>query len=284
MAKTTRTDGRSSGARTVEERPGQARGSARRPDKPGALGREPHEGESAPINAQQETRREIAEQAVKDANEGGERESPRAARARRISLGHNVDPELENRDTSNMPGNNNSPSQQPTMLESKGGTEQPHPTMAPRAARSGAGLLPPPGRSHDSSLDAGTGKPAGDAIRVRATQTGYYNHIRRREGDVFTLVAREGLLMQPVMKKAAKGDDSDAEQAVHPRTGEPMFRQVRGRLSARDQFSENWMEVVSDDETERTSTSRDAIKKRHDELLGALSGRPNDEDVTGAAD
>lgn len=288
MAKTNRTDGRRSGAgaRTVEQRPGQARGSARRPDPAGALGRQPLAGDSLPIGDVREERRARTEAAIKAANEAGdEKDSPRGARearARRVALGSNIDPELHDRDTSDMPGNNNSPSQQPTMLETKGGTDQPHPTMAPRAARSsGAALLPPPGRSHDSSLDA-VGPVEGDAIRVRATQTGYYNHIRRREGDVFTLVPRQGQILVPVMKKPKGGGEE--EQATHPRTGEPMFKPVQATLSPQDQFSDRWMEVVSDDETERTSTAKDAIKKRHDELLGNLSGRPNDEDVTGAAE
>lgn len=88
----------------------------------------------------------------------------------------------------------------------------------------------------------GTAKPAppatpSDAIpaRVRATRLGYYDHKRRREGDVFTLA------------------DSKKE------------------------FSERWMEYVSDDLPERITTGKQALQQFHDETLAGKS-------PTGAAD
>lgn len=276
MAKTANRDSRQSGRRVVEGRPGQATGASRARNTTPAREREPREGESVPADEVRQERAERTRKAVEAANEGA-REDPAVTRRR---LTPEVAPELSDIETGDYPENSSTPSQQPTMLETKGGTEQPHPTMAPRAARSGRGLEPPPGRSHDNSLH--TAGPKGEGtLRVRATRTGYYNHIRRREGDVFTLVGREGMLMQPVMAKAKDGEEP--EQRLHPRTGEPMFKNVKGTLTAEEQFSENWMEIVSDDEVERTSTSKDAIRKRHDEILGGQS-RTVDKDVTGAGD
>jgi|SRR6185503_1376806 len=265
---------RRSGARVVDKTPGTAQGSARANTAPAARLREPHAGESSgnAANPREERARraqEARERAENPDREDTTQQTPTArARAR---LGSEVAPADAEADTGDYESNQSTPSQQPTMLETKGGTEQPHPTMAPRAARSGAGLLPPPGRSHDRSIELAGTAPQG--MRVRATAPGYYNHIRRREGDVFTLVSREGLISEPVV------DTETGEQRVHPRTGEPMFRQVQGVLTPEEQFSDKWMEAVSDEEQETISTSRDAIRKRHDAILGG-GARTVDRDVT----
>lgn len=275
MAKTANRDSRQSGRRVVEGRPGQGTGASRAKNTTPAKERDPHEGESAPPDEVRQARAERTRQAVEDANKGAQED---VAVTRRRAMPE-IAPEVADIETDDYPQNSSTPSQQPTMLETKGGSEQPHPTMAPRAARSGRGLEPPPGRSHDNSLH--TAGPKGEGtLRVLATQTGYYNHIRRREGDVFTLVPRTGQLLVPVMVKDK--DSGEEVQRLHPRTDEPMFKNVKGTLSAEEQFSANWMEIVSDDEAERTSTSKDAIRKRHDEILGGQS-RTVDSDVTGAS-
>lgn len=61
-----------------------------------------------------------------------------------------------------------------------------------------------------------------DTIKVEATQLGYYEHKRRREGDVFVLVTRKD------------------------RYGNTM--------TAKSQFSKKWMKVVSQDTPEKVST------------------------------
>lgn len=61
-----------------------------------------------------------------------------------------------------------------------------------------------------------------DTIKVQATQLGYYEHKRRREGDVFTLVPRKD------------------------RYGNTM--------TAKAQFSKKWMKVVPDETPEKVST------------------------------
>jgi hypothetical protein len=59
-------------------------------------------------------------------------------------------------------------------------------------------------------------------IKVRATQLGYYEHKRRREGDVFILI---------------------------PRTD-----RYGNVMTARSQFSKKWMEIVPSDTPEKVST------------------------------
>ena len=167
------------------------------------------------------------------------------------------------------------PSQQPTGLENKGGLEQPHPTVAARAAKSG-NTAPPPGRSHDSTLRQFAPPGGAGTIRVRATATGYYEHIRRREGDVFDLKPREGTVTEVLHENP---DDPDSDPKLDPRTNLPRTRTVKRTITAEEQFSDRWMERVDAAEQERISTSRDAIRKAHDEML---SGRTRTEDVIGA--
>lgn len=182
--------------------------------------------------------------------------------------------ELERRDDGSAT-NSSTPSQQPTMLESRGGLEQPHPTMAPRAARSSR-QAPPVGRSHDSSLDrdATADAPSG-VIRVRATQLGYYRYIRRREGDVFDLVPIKNARVQQYVLEDP--DDPESDRKLNPSTNLPIVETVTRDLTAEEQFSEVWMERVDANEKERVTTARDAIRKAHDEILG---GRTVDRDVT----
>jgi len=59
-------------------------------------------------------------------------------------------------------------------------------------------------------------------IKVKATQLGYYEHKRRREGDVFVLV--------------------------------PRVDQFGNLMTAKSQFSKKWMELADPKEPERVST------------------------------
>ena len=59
-------------------------------------------------------------------------------------------------------------------------------------------------------------------IKVRATQLGYYEHKRRREGDVFVLI--------------------------------PITDRYGNIITARQQFSKKWMEVVPAETPEKVST------------------------------
>ena len=60
-------------------------------------------------------------------------------------------------------------------------------------------------------------------MRVRATRAGYYDHLRRREGDVFTLASITGLVM-------------DVKTGQH----------VSATIPPEKQFSSRWMEKVAD--------------------------------------
>lgn len=92
---------------------------------------------------------------------------------------------------------------------------------------------------------------ARDRIRVRALRTGYYEHVRRREGDVFTLVPRT----IPVMDE---------------NTGKPTGR--TRIYTAKEQFSENWMEFAPATARETLSTSKQHITKEHDAIIREKMG------------
>lgn len=85
-----------------------------------------------------------------------------------------------------------------------------------------------------------------ERIRVRATRTGYYEHVRRREGDVFTLIPRT----IPVMDR---------------KTGKPTGDSRI--LTAKEQFSEVWMELAPATARESVSTSKQHITKEHDKII-----------------
>ncbi len=85
-------------------------------------------------------------------------------------------------------------------------------------------------------------------MKVKATRTGYIYHVRRREGDVFTL--------KPIEAMVREKDHT---------TGREKF--VTKILTPEDQFSPNWMEKVEAKVPEKTSTSQQEIDRIHDELL-----------------
>lgn len=79
-------------------------------------------------------------------------------------------------------------------------------------------------------------------VRVVATKTGYYDHARRREGDVFDI-------------DAADFSDADGEKY------------------------QGWMRKVAATEELSISTSQDEINRQHDELLAMKAGTVSDKDV-----
>lgn len=106
-----------------------------------------------------------------------------------------------------------------------------------------------------------------ERIRVRATRTGYYEHVRRREGDVFTLIPRS----IPVMDR---------------KTGKPTGEMRI--FTAKEQFSEVWMELAPATARETVSTSKQHITKVHDaiirENMGLGDPNADDEGETGETD
>lgn len=317
-------DGRPRGAgqRVVEQprgrsHPGPARPSApaarvgRAGTRPGAQGR-PVPRPAASSNQQARERQRAAEKDAREADQqAADQEAERAQQAQDGTLGAQddpigddpltekqqaardkelagVEPSLRDMDTSGHAPNESTRSQQPTNLESKGGTEQPHPTVSARAGKSSR-QPGPPGRSHDpvatmrAILESTAGsRTEGGGIRVRATALGYYGFdspIRRREGDVFTLVPREGTVTEFVL-------DADGYQ-LEDRNGFPVTREVKRVLEPAEQFSDKWMEPVDADEEERLTTAQQAIDQKHQELLGeraasnrrGAEGRGNDQPV-----
>lgn len=94
-----------------------------------------------------------------------------------------------------------------------------------------------------------------DTMRVRAIVAGYIGDgplgmIYRNPGDVFTLIPRE----IPLLDAAGKAS-LDANGKLKTRT-----------LTAENQFSAVWMQVVDDDEPEVITTAQDEINKQVAEL------------------
>lgn len=96
-----------------------------------------------------------------------------------------------------------------------------------------------------------------EVIKVRATKMGYYDHARRREGDVFTLKPIEGAVK-----------DSDG-------------RNVKKKFfTAREQFSPNWMEEVKMSTPEKITTAPEALRAQQKILKEEKAGtQPIDDTV-----
>jgi len=90
-----------------------------------------------------------------------------------------------------------------------------------------------------------------DTIKVRATRTVFYEHARRREGDVFVLRQRIITETDPKTGRALLDDKKQPKQRI---------------LTAEEQFSCRSMERVDDDEPEHTTTAQEALDKAADEL------------------
>jgi hypothetical protein len=85
--------------------------------------------------------------------------------------------------------------------------------------------------------------------KVMATQLGYYDHIRRRPGDVFRISNRK--VREEDMELRVDGrDEADLPEG----------------LEYQD-FSERWMEVVPDNTPERVTLGNEALKQEHDRIL-----------------
>lgn len=86
-----------------------------------------------------------------------------------------------------------------------------------------------------------------ERIKVVATQDGYYQHVRRREGDVFLLI--------PVRTSAGKV------------------------VSAEEQFSKKWMERVSLQAKVNVSTSKQKLQEDHDSIIRERMGLNDPDDA-----
>lgn len=95
-------------------------------------------------------------------------------------------------------------------------------------------------------------KEGGPAIlRVRAILPGYYDHIRRRLGDIFTLRPYQITVVDPLTRKPALDDN---------------FKPKMRTLTVKEQFSGNWMEPVADDEEETLTSAQAALDDAQREI------------------
>ena len=91
----------------------------------------------------------------------------------------------------------------------------------------------------------------GERIKVRATQMGEYEYMRRREGDVFTLKPR-------MITLTTKGR-IDMDEHSHPKMR---------LLTAEEQFSPRWMERVDVEEMEMTTGAQVALSRATEDING----------------
>lgn len=93
----------------------------------------------------------------------------------------------------------------------------------------------------------------GPRIRVRVIDPRgvYYEHLRRREGDVFDL-----------NPKMITETDKNTGGPAFDEKGKPRMKLV----TAQEQFSPKTMEIVDMDEPEVVTTSKDAMQKAQNEL------------------
>lgn len=101
-----------------------------------------------------------------------------------------------------------------------------------------------------------------ERIRVVALSLGYYDHLRRREGDVFTLTPKVITVMTV--------DGAGNHKKVFDEKGKPKTR----IQTAEEQFSPRWMERVEMKAKDTISTSKQALQKKHDEILREKMGLP----------
>jgi hypothetical protein len=105
-------------------------------------------------------------------------------------------------------------------------------------------------------------KPKPQSIKVRAIAAGYIGDgplgmIYRNPGDVFTLVPREIVEINPKSGKAELDSETNALKVKV--------------LSPAEQFSANWMEVVPHDEPERLTTAQQEINRQVADIQGQKS-------------
>lgn len=94
-------------------------------------------------------------------------------------------------------------------------------------------------------------------IKVQATQMGYYDHIRRRPGDIFTI------------------SGETLEEDVKSSDGKKVLRKA-GTVAA---FSEKWMRRVAGNTPLRVTTVKEALQRNHDETLSKKMGVHEGDDV-----
>lgn len=93
---------------------------------------------------------------------------------------------------------------------------------------------------------------------------GFIDHIRRRPGDVFSIPDTPRRPLFPGEKKLVEQND-EAREAYE------QIKDSAGEVPS--QFSFRWMEPVSKDSAERTSTSQQALDKKSREIKQEKAGQ-----------
>ena len=131
-------------------------------------------------------------------------------------------------------------------------------------------------------------------MKVRATRIGYFNHLRRREGDVFNIPD------QP-RRKVRKSEEVETEEVTDHCTGSthrivkrrfrPDTQEVQAladKAGTVPQALGSWMEPVNGNTPEKTSTAQEALNKRSEELKAekqaSRAGNEEEQTATGNAE
>jgi hypothetical protein len=85
-------------------------------------------------------------------------------------------------------------------------------------------------------------KPKPTKLKVRALRTGYFEHIRRHENDVFVIRSKDGYIKTGTGKLIPK------------------------HFSAKDQFSESWMEIVDEATPEKVTGAQAALSSASNDI------------------
>lgn len=142
----------------------------------------------------------------------------------------------------------------------------------------GPGTQAPTTAAAAQEAKAGLGSVDTRKVKVIATRMGYYQHKRRREGDVFHLVPLR------TVKRATQEDcDKDSKLTIGMVLKDPRTRQpIPVIKTAMEQFSEKWMEIVDTDVPTRITGLKEGMRKEHDDILldkyPHLAGQGDDED------
>jgi hypothetical protein len=125
-------------------------------------------------------------------------------------------------------------------------------------------------------------------MKVKATRLGFYNHARRREGDVFVIADKP-------RRKVRKTEERQFEEIEDASTGAmrkilkrrflpdpPEVHAVADKDGTVPEALGTWMEPVSAREPEKVSTSQQEIDRKTDEIKA--TNRAARGDATGSAE
>lgn len=112
-------------------------------------------------------------------------------------------------------------------------------------------------------------------MKVRATRLGFYDHVRRREGDVFKIADEP----RRKVRKVEERQFDEIEEAATGQTRKILKRRFRPDppevIAAADKDGTvpealgSWMEIVDERVPEKVSTAQQEINRKTDEIKGA---------------